>query len=157
MKTFHFPLEKALDWRRIELELEEASFKQQAADSPNSTAPRARSKPRHPRRDRGPRMEPGGRRRSVALGELPPSRESRGGGDRRAAARSAPKSWPRSRSSMLEARRRCRLLERLKERRLAEWTAARDQELEEMAAESLPGALARSNSRDRCPIHIMTR
>ena len=37
---------------------------------------------------------------------------------------------------MLEARRRCRLLERLKERRLAEWTAERDQELEEMAAET---------------------
>ncbi len=31
---------------------------------------------------------------------------------------------------MLEARRRCRLLERLKERRLAEWTAERDHELE---------------------------
>ena len=37
---------------------------------------------------------------------------------------------------MLEARRRCRLLERLKERRLTEWTAERDHELEEIAAES---------------------
>jgi hypothetical protein len=38
--------------------------------------------------------------------------------------------------AMLEARRRCRLLERLKERRLVEWTAERDKELEEIAADS---------------------
>jgi hypothetical protein len=37
---------------------------------------------------------------------------------------------------MLEARRRCRLLERLKERRFTEWTATRDREVEEIAAES---------------------
>jgi hypothetical protein len=37
---------------------------------------------------------------------------------------------------MLEARRRCRLLERLKEHRLTEWTAERDREVEEIAAES---------------------
>jgi hypothetical protein len=37
---------------------------------------------------------------------------------------------------MLEARRRCRLLERLRERRWDEWKAAADRELEETAAES---------------------
>ena len=37
---------------------------------------------------------------------------------------------------MLEARRRCRLLERLKERRLADWTAERNRQLEEVASES---------------------
>jgi hypothetical protein len=37
---------------------------------------------------------------------------------------------------MLEARRRCRLLERLKERRFTAWTATRDREVEEIAAES---------------------
>ena len=47
---------------------------------------------------------------------------------------------------MLEARRRCRLLERLKERRLAEWTTARDHEVEEIAAESY---LARWSQRRR--------
>ena len=31
MKSFQFPLEKALDWRRIQLELEEARHKQQVA------------------------------------------------------------------------------------------------------------------------------
>jgi hypothetical protein len=37
---------------------------------------------------------------------------------------------------LLEARRRCQLLERLEERRLAEWRSARDRELDELAAES---------------------
>ena len=37
---------------------------------------------------------------------------------------------------MLEARRHCRLLERLKERRLAEWKAACDHEMDELASES---------------------
>src|ERR1022692_1001719 len=31
MKAFQFPLEKALDWRRIQLELEEVRYKQQVA------------------------------------------------------------------------------------------------------------------------------
>jgi hypothetical protein len=37
---------------------------------------------------------------------------------------------------MLEARRRCRLLERLKERRKGEWDIAFNRELEAVAAES---------------------
>ena len=37
---------------------------------------------------------------------------------------------------LLEARRRCELLERLKQKRLAEWRAAADHELEQLAAES---------------------
>jgi hypothetical protein len=37
---------------------------------------------------------------------------------------------------MLEARRRFRLLERLKERRHEDWRLARDRELEELASES---------------------
>ncbi len=31
MKAFQFPLEKALDWRRTQLELEEVRYKQQVA------------------------------------------------------------------------------------------------------------------------------
>jgi hypothetical protein len=40
------------------------------------------------------------------------------------------------RKVMLEARRKLRLLEKLKERRYAEWSAAAAKELEEMASES---------------------
>ena len=39
-------------------------------------------------------------------------------------------------AAMLEARRRCRLLERLKERRWSEWKLAADRELEQAASES---------------------
>ncbi len=44
---------------------------------------------------------------------------------------------------MLEARRRCRLLERLRERRRAEWQAAGDREVEELASESYLAGWAR--------------
>ena len=44
---------------------------------------------------------------------------------------------------MLEARRRVRLLEKLKERSLAEWRAGRDKELEDMASESYLAGWAR--------------
>jgi hypothetical protein len=40
------------------------------------------------------------------------------------------------RTGLMEARRRFRLLERLKDRRSAEWEAARDRETEALAAES---------------------
>jgi hypothetical protein len=46
-------------------------------------------------------------------------------------------------TAMLEARRRCRLIERLKERRLVEWTSARDRELEAVASESFLARWAR--------------
>jgi hypothetical protein len=46
---------------------------------------------------------------------------------------------------MIEARRRCELLERLKQRRLREWQAAADRELEERNGKSyLPQFVRRS-------------
>jgi hypothetical protein len=39
-------------------------------------------------------------------------------------------------AALLEDRRRCRLLERLKERRWAEWQLARDRDLEDLASDS---------------------
>jgi hypothetical protein len=48
--------------------------------------------------------------------------------------------------AMLEARRRCRLLERLRERRLAEWRSATGRELEEIAAESHLARFVRQSS-----------
>jgi flagellar export protein FliJ len=49
---------------------------------------------------------------------------------------------------MLEARRRCRLLERLRERRLSEWQTACNRETETLASESF---LARWAGRDPEP------
>ena len=47
---------------------------------------------------------------------------------------------------MLEARRRCRLLDRLKERRLTEWQTAAGRELDELAADSYLAQWARRHS-----------
>jgi hypothetical protein len=52
---------------------------------------------------------------------------------------------------MLEARRRCRLLERLRERRRAEWQAACDRELEEGAQESFLAGWARGQRQADAP------
>jgi flagellar export protein FliJ len=49
------------------------------------------------------------------------------------------------RTSAMEARRRVRLLERLRERRHAEWQAAAGKELEEMASESYLARWAREH------------
>jgi hypothetical protein len=46
------------------------------------------------------------------------------------------KAAAKQQAEMLTARQRCRLLEGLKERRIAEWTAAVDRELDAIAAES---------------------
>jgi hypothetical protein len=136
MKTFRFPLEKALDWRRIELELEEARYKQFSAELTELDRRRAE-------------IEASGLRAEIEVREWSPV----SGGDLaalgsfRLRVKSQEAEIARRRGEcalkladqqkqMLEARRRCRLLERLKDRRLAEWTAARDHELEQIAAES---------------------
>ena len=70
----------------------------------------------------------------------------------RASASSPRKKLGEQQKVMLEARRRCRLLERLKERRLAEWTAERDRELDEIAAESYLARWSRgSQGTDKTP------
>ena len=136
MKSFQFPLEKALDWRRTQLELEEARYKQQVA------ALAALDRQRNEVKASGRRAETEVRRwRPIVSGDL---RALAGFRDRVKSQESeiahhlteAAQKLAEQQRIMLEARRRCRLLERLKERRLAEWTAARDHELDEVAAES---------------------
>ena len=136
MKTFQFPLEKALDWRRVQLELEEARYKQELAALAGLDRQRAE-------------VEASGIRAEIQVREWNPvaagdltalgnyrlyvkSQESEIARRRYAAAQKLAE----QQKLMLEARRRCRLLERLKERRLTEWTVARDHELEQIAAES---------------------
>ena len=136
MKAFRFPLEKALDWRRIELELEEVRYKQQLAELAGLDRQRAEVEAS------GIRAEIEVREwRPIAAGDLTAlgsfrqyvkSRESEIARLRFEAAQKLAE----QQKVMLEARRRCRLLERLKEHRLTEWTAERDREVEEIAAES---------------------
>jgi len=136
MKSFQFPLERVLDWRRIQLELEEARYKQQVAAIAGLDRRRAEIEASGIRAEIQVReWSPIGAGDLTALGNFRlhvKSQESEIARQRFEAA----KKLAEQQKLMLEARRRCRLLERLKERRLTEWTAQRDHELEEIAAES---------------------
>ena len=148
MKSFAFPLEKALDWRRLQLELEEVRYKQQIGTIAGLDRERAE-------------VEASGIRTEVEVREWRPivSGDLMALGDYRLFVKARESEIARQRFEatrklaeqqqvMLEARRRCRLLERLKERRLAEWTAGRDHELEEIAAESYLARWSRREPRD---------
>src|SRR6266545_5211133 len=145
MKAFTFPLEKALEWRRIELELEEVRYKRQCAEVAELDRQRAE-------------IEASGIRAEIQVREWNPvvagdlaalgSFRLRVKGEEAEIARRRAECVSKlaaQQARMLEARRRCRLLERLKYRRLAEWKFAQDRELDEIAAESY---LARWKTRE---------
>jgi len=136
MNAFRFPLERALDWRRNELDLAELKFQQLTA------ALAAVDKARAELETSGIRAEilvrdwsPVCGRDLAALGSfrLHVRKKNRELAAQRAECAA---SLVAGRAAMLEARRRFRLLERLKERRLEDWRMARDKELEELASES---------------------
>jgi len=143
MKSFQFPLERALDWRRTQLELAEARVQQQLAVLAAIDQERAE-------------LDAMGRRTEVEVRQFSPL----GGGDLcslgtfRLAIKARGKQLIVKRAEcqkelaarqavLLEERRRCRLLERLKERRWAEWHAAAEKELDELAADSYLAQWAR--------------
>ena len=148
MKSFRFSLEKALDWRRIQLELEEARYKQELAALDGLDRQRAEA-------------EASGIRAEIEVRGWTPigSGDLRALGDFRLRVRSLEAEIARRRvvaaqklaeqeKLMFDARRRFRLLERLKEHRLREWTVERDRELEQIAAESFTARWGRT-ARDR--------
>jgi hypothetical protein len=149
MKSFQFPLEKALDWRRIQLELEESRYKQQVATLAGIDRRRAEIEASGVRAEIEVRdWNPIAAGDLVALGNFRlhvKAQESEIARQRFEAARKLAE----QQKLMLEARRRCRLLERLKERRLAEWTAGRDHELDEIAAESYLARWGRRRAPER--------
>jgi flagellar export protein FliJ len=143
MTGFQFRLEKVLTWRRTELELAETLFKRQSAMIAELDRKRAE-------------WEAAG----IAAELQVRASESLDGSDLAALAAfrrhvraceqglaaqrtEAGKELERMQQTMLEARRRCRLLERLRERRLAEWQAETDRELEQIAADSYLAGMAR--------------
>jgi hypothetical protein len=136
MKAFRFPLEKALDWRRVQLELEEVRYKQQVAAVAALDRQRAEIEASGIRAETQVReWRPVAARDLAALGNFRlhvKSRESEIAHLRLEAIHKLAE----QQKLMFEARRRCRLLERLKEHRLTEWTAARDHEIDEVASDS---------------------
>jgi flagellar export protein FliJ len=136
MKSFQFPLQKALDWRRTQLELAEVRLQRQLAALAELDRARAELEATGIRTEvevRG--FHPLAGRDLNALGSFhllikvraKQIAHRRVENQKELAARQA---------DLLEARRRYRLLERLKERRWAEWLSARDRDLEELAADS---------------------
>lgn len=145
MNAFRFPLQKVLEFRRKQLELAEARYKQQLAVV--SELDRQRSE-----------IEAAGASAEVevrqwsgiagcdlaALGRFRMRVKSE---DARIAAQrvEAAKEVATRQEAMLQARRSAKLLERLRERRLEEWEVQRDRELEELASDSF---LAQWNRRE---------
>jgi len=136
MIPFRFRLEKVLDWRRARLELEEMNYRRHAAilaevdrqdAEVQSAAQTAEQRVREWTPVAGFELDALDAFRLHAQRKRKDLAANRAEALRRLAAQQA---------VMLEARRNLRLLERLKERRLAEWRAALDKETEETAAES---------------------
>jgi hypothetical protein len=143
MTSFRFQLQKVLQWRETQLELEEIRFKQQAAAVAELDRARAELEAAGIRAEVEVRKwSPIAGRDLAALGgfRLHVKMQQREIAARRAERQ---KALEAQQAVMLEARRRCRLLERLRERRLAEWQAASDREVEEVAAESFLAGWAR--------------
>lgn len=136
MTQFRFPLEKVLELRRTQLEIEELKFRNQTAAIAELNRSCAE-------------IEAAGRRtettvrgwNSVAGCDL----AALGGYRLRVQQQAQEITGKRvecernldvQRGVMMEARRRVRLMERLRERRKAEWQVAADKEMEELASES---------------------
>ena len=146
MTPFRFRLEKVLAFRRTQVELEEARYKQQTAAVAELDRMRAE-------------LEANGIRTEVQVRDWSPltgsdltalagfrshvQKEEQAIALRRA---HAVQQVEVLKKSMLEARRRCELLKRLREKRFTEWKAACDRELDEMASESHLSALVRDSS-----------
>ena len=136
MSGFRFSLEKALDLRRLQLELEESKFRQQAAALLGLD--RMRDQIRASRANAEAQVRAGGSALGLDLAALGAFRLHVQSKEKELAQRRAEgeKRLEERRNAMLEARRRCRLLERLRERRKGEWDTAFNRELEAVAAES---------------------
>jgi len=136
MIPFRFRLQKVLDWRRTELEIEEIKFKRQSAALADLDRARAQLEAAGVNAEVQVRdWRPLAGRDLAALGSfrLATKLKERDIALRRAECQQKLDAQQRV---MLEARRRCRLLERLRERRLSEWDLAQNRELEQLATES---------------------
>lgn len=136
MKSFRFSLQKVLEWRQTELELCEARYKRET--SAVLAVERAREDLAKSAASAELEVRGSGGVRGCDLAALSDYREQVKKQDRDLLMRraEAQKRVQDAKRELMEAQRRCRLLERLGERRLAEWQAQGDRELEDAAAES---------------------
>lgn len=136
MKSFRFSLQRILELRSTQLEIERARYQQRLAAVAALDRARAEMEASGIHAEAEVRKwSPVAGRDLAALSEFRRSVRTK---EKAIAARrvESSKAAAAQLSVMLEAQRRCRLLERLKERRLAEWQAAEDRDVEQIAAES---------------------
>jgi hypothetical protein len=146
MTTFQFRLDRVLAWRRTQLELAEIEFRREAGALAELEHASADLEARSIRTEAEVRQWS-----SLAGSDLLALSGFRLHVGRRAKELAAQRTQQAGKlaereQAMLEARRRCRLLERLRERRLAEWQAASGRELEQVASESYLARFARQSS-----------
>lgn len=136
MNAFRFPLQKALDWRRTQLTLEESRYRQQLAEVGALDRSRAEAEASGIRAEMEIRESSSVRGSDLAALDRfrirMKSEQARIALQREAAIHEL----SGRQEAMLLARRRCRLLERLRERRLRDWQTKRDGELDDVASES---------------------
>ena len=146
MKSFRFPLQKPLEWRQVQLQLEESRMKQLTAGLRRLDAARAELEAALNRAER----------EVIQAGSVDGTETAALDGYRSHARKSAV-ALLRSRReqeqriavqhrNLLEARRRVRILEKFRDRQLAEWKSELNREVENFASEAY---LAQWNRRAR--------
>jgi flagellar export protein FliJ len=145
VENFRFRLERVLSWQRVVTELEEARTRQWLAALAETQAGRVQLAAA--RREAEEQLMTASALRPQELDTLADYREGLATRDRelRKREQNCEQRLEEQRRRWMEARRRCRLLEKLRERRLAEYRIELDRELETLAMESF----AAGRSRDK--------
>jgi len=136
MNAFHFPLQKALDLRQTQLTLEESRYRQQLAELGAIDRSRAEAEASGLRAEIEIRQSSSVRGSDLTALDRFRLRVKNDQARIAAQRETAVRELAVRQDRMLLARRRSKLLERLRERRLQEWQADRDRELEKIANES---------------------
>ena len=136
MEQFRFRLQRVLEWRASQLEMEESRVKHQVAAL--AALDRSREELAAEGARAGAEVYSALRLHGSDLAWLAAFRQFVKMKDAEIAVRRGEclRQLEERRAAMIEARRRVRLLERLKERRFEEWKSDRDRELEEVASDS---------------------
>jgi flagellar export protein FliJ len=135
MQRFHFRLKSVLGWRTLQLEIERSRLEALVAERRRAEEDLAQLSDERAAADKllGSETVEG-----QALAALDAHRYSleRAAGRLRAARADCERRIAAQRATVLAAERQVRLLEKLKERRLAEWRLENDRELEALASET---------------------
>jgi len=144
MRGFHFPLGRVLAWRRTELELEQSKLRRILAGIEECDLSARRLELARARAEQAVRQAPA--TEACDLWALA-SYRARLTADLQALAarkRAAEQQMAAQREKVLAADRRCRLLEKLEQRRRREWSLAENREVESLAADSFLAGWSRS-------------